>query len=46
MRVSYGNLGRLDVTLAVPLNRGGFLAEKPDPRLLISLTTQFGVRGR
>lgn len=46
VRVAYGNLGRLDVTLAVPLNRGGFLTEKPDPRLLVSLTTQFGVGAR
>ena len=46
VRVAYGDLGRLDVTLAVPLNRGGFLTEKPDPRLLLSLTTQFGVRAR
>ena len=46
VRVAYGDLGRLDVTLAVPLNRGGFLTEKPDPRLLVSLTTQFGVRAR
>ena len=46
MRVAYGDLARLDVTLAVPLNRGGFLAERPDPRLLISLTTLFGVRAR
>ena len=46
VRVAYGDLGRLDVTLAVPLNRGGFLTERPDPRLLVSLTTQFGVRAR
>ncbi|MGQ3100115.1 MAG: ShlB/FhaC/HecB family hemolysin secretion/activation protein [Sphingopyxis solisilvae] len=46
MRVAYGEVGRLDVTLAVPLNRGGFLANRPDPRLLVSLTTQFGVRAR
>lgn len=46
MRVAYGALGRLDVTLAVPLNRGGFLTQRPDPRLLVSLTTQFGVRAR
>ena len=46
MRVAYGNLGRLDVTLAVPLNRAGFLTERPDPRLLVSLTTQFGVGAR
>lgn len=46
LRVAYGDLARLDMTLAVPLNRGGFLTEKPDPRLLVSLTTQFGVRAR
>ncbi len=46
VRVAYGDLGRLDVTVAVPLNRGGFLTQKPDPRLLISLTTQFGVKAR
>ena len=46
VRVAYGDLARLDMTLAVPLNRGGFLAERPDPRLLISLTTLFGVRAR
>lgn len=46
MRVAYGDVARLDVTLAVPLNRGGFLTQKPDPRLLVSLTTQFGVRAR
>lgn len=46
VRVAYGDVARLDVTLAVPLNRGGFLTERPDPRLLVSLTTQFGVRAR
>ena len=46
VRVAYGALARLDMTLAVPLNRGGFLPEKPDPRLLVSLTTQFGVGAR
>ena len=46
IRAAYGDLARLDVTVAVPLNRGGFLTEKPDPRLLVSLTTQFGVRAR
>lgn len=46
LRVAYGDVARLDMTLAVPLNRGGFLTEKPDPRLLVSLTTQFGVRAR
>ncbi|MBU0825708.1 MAG: BamA/TamA family outer membrane protein [Alphaproteobacteria bacterium] len=46
MRVAYGDVARLDVTVAVPLNRGGFLANRPDPRLLVSLTTQFGVTAR
>lgn len=46
MRIAYGEVARLDVTLAVPLNRGGFLANRPDPRLLVSLTTQFGVKAR
>lgn len=46
VRFAYGALGRLDVTVAAPLNRGGFLPARPDPRLLISLTTQFGVRAR
>ena len=30
----------LDVALAVPLERAGILAGKPDPRLLVSLTTR------
>lgn len=46
LRVAYGALARLDMTLAVPLNRGGFLAQKPDPRFLVSFTTQFGVKAR
>lgn len=46
VRVAYGDVARLDVTVAAPLNRGGFLTQKPDPRLLVSLTTQFGVRAR
>jgi hemolysin activation/secretion protein len=46
VRVAYGDVARLDVTMAMPLNRGGFLAQKPDPRLLVSLTTQFGVKAR
>lgn len=46
VRVAYGDVARIDVTLAVPLNRAGFLTERPDPRLLVSLTTQFGVRAR
>ena len=31
---------RLDVALAFPFQRAGFLNEKPDPRLLFSLTTR------
>ena len=46
VRAAYGNLGRVDMTLAVPLNRAGFLTQRPDPRLLVSFTTQFGVRAR
>lgn len=46
IRAAYGNLGRVDVTVAVPLNRAGFLTQRPDPRLLVSFTTQFGVRAR
>ena len=46
LRAVYGDLARVDVTLAVPLNRAGFLTKRPDPRLLLSFTTQFGVRAR
>ena len=46
LRLTYGDIGRLDMTLAVPLNRGGFLADRPDPRFLVSFTTQFGVKAR
>ena len=46
IRLAYGDVGRLDMTVAVPLNRAGFLAQKPDPRFLLSFTTQFGVKAR
>jgi hemolysin activation/secretion protein len=46
VRLAYGTLGRLDMTVAVPLNRPALMAQKPDPRFLLSLTTQFGVRAR
>jgi len=46
LRVAYGDIGRVDLTLAVPLNRAGFLVQKPDPRFLVSFTTQFGVKAR
>jgi hemolysin activation/secretion protein len=40
VRAAWGDRARLDVALAVPLTRAGLLAEKPDPRLLVSLTTK------
>ena len=46
LRLAYGDVGRLDLTVAVPLNRAGFLPQKPDPRFLVNFTTQFGVRAR
>lgn len=46
LRIAYGALARLDLTVAAPLNRAGFLAQKPDPRFLVSFTTQFGVKAR
>lgn len=46
VRIAYGDRARLDLTLAAPLNRPGFLPKRPDPRLLVTLTTQFGVRAR
>ncbi|MBB5706996.1 ShlB/FhaC/HecB family hemolysin secretion/activation protein [Sphingopyxis panaciterrulae] len=46
IRIAWGNAARLDVTLAAPLTRRDLLARRPDPRLLVTLTTQFGVRAR
>ncbi|SNS57709.1 ShlB/FhaC/HecB family hemolysin secretion/activation protein [Sphingopyxis indica] len=46
VRVAYGDLARLDAAVAAPLNRPDLLARRPDPRLLVTLTTQFGVRAR
>lgn len=40
VRALLGNLAQLDATFAVPLTRSGTLTERPDPRLLISLTTR------
>ena len=40
VRASFGDVGQLDVLLAVPLRRAGLLNERPDPRLLVSLTTR------
>lgn len=39
-RALYGDRAQLDAVLAVPLERAGLLAERPDPRLLVSLTTK------
>ncbi|OHD01053.1 MAG: hemin transporter [Sphingopyxis sp. RIFCSPHIGHO2_01_FULL_65_24] len=46
IRLAYGDFGRLDLTVAVPLNRAGFLTQKPEPRFLLNFTTQFGVKAR
>ena len=40
VRASFGDVGQLDVLLAMPLRRAGLLNERPDPRLLVSLTTR------
>lgn len=40
IRAILGNRAQADLTLAVPLTRAGFLAETPDPRLLVSFTTR------
>ena len=40
VRAAWGDRARLDLTLAVPLERAGFQAERPDPRLLVSFTTR------
>lgn len=41
VRAAWGNHARLDAALAVPLRRAGFQTERPDPRLLVSLTVKF-----
>lgn len=40
VRASFANRVRLDMTVSVPTTRAGLLATKPDPRLLVSLTTK------
>lgn len=45
-RATAHKIGRIDMTFAVPLNKAGLLAERPDPRLLVSLSTFFGIRAR
>src|SRR3546814_3050367 len=43
VRAIYGDKAQFDVALAVPLERAGLLmTEKPDVRLLVSLTTKIG----
>lgn len=40
VRGRWGNRADFDLTFAVPLNRAGFLTERPDPRLLFTVTTR------
>jgi len=40
VRALWGDRAQIDVTVAVPLVRAGFLADTPDPRLLVSFTTR------
>jgi hemolysin activation/secretion protein len=40
VRAAWGDRARLDVALAVPLDRAALQAERPDPRLLVSFTTR------
>jgi hemolysin activation/secretion protein len=39
-RAIWGDRAQIDVILAIPLVRAGFLTDTPDPRLLISFTTR------
>jgi hemolysin activation/secretion protein len=40
VRAAWGDRARLDLVLAVPLERAGLQTERPDPRLLVSFTTR------
>jgi hemolysin activation/secretion protein len=40
VRAAYGDRFRLDLSLAVPLDRGPLQAQKGDPRILVTLTTR------
>ncbi|HWK40357.1 MAG TPA: ShlB/FhaC/HecB family hemolysin secretion/activation protein [Croceibacterium sp.] len=40
VRGRWGNRVDFDLTFAVPLNNAGFLTERPDPRLLFTITTR------
>lgn len=46
LRANAAKIGRMDLTFAVPLNKAGLLTERPDPRLLASFSTFFGIRAR
>ncbi|RED15771.1 ShlB/FhaC/HecB family hemolysin secretion/activation protein [Parasphingopyxis lamellibrachiae] len=41
LRANYGDRVRLDTTFAIPLNRTNFQANRPSPRLLLSLLLRF-----
>lgn len=40
LRAAFSDRARLDLTAAVPLSRVGLLDTRPDPRLLLSITTR------
>ncbi|MEA3002001.1 MAG: hypothetical protein QOH81_789 [Sphingomonadales bacterium] len=40
LRASFGDRARLEITFAAPLRRAGLEARRPDPRLLVTLTTR------
>jgi hemolysin activation/secretion protein len=40
LRAAWGDRARLDLVFAVPLERVGLLAERPDPRLLVTFSTR------
>jgi hemolysin activation/secretion protein len=40
VRGAWGDRARLDLVVAVPLNRAGIQTERPDPRILVSFTTR------
>lgn len=46
IRIAYGDLMRLDLTLAQPLKRLPLATRRGDPRFLFTLTTLFGVGSR
>lgn len=40
LRAAWQDRARLEAMIAIPLNRAGLLAARPDPRFLVSLTTR------